>query len=96
MWSRDGKELYFIAPDRQMMAVAIKNNGGNLVTGTPKALFDSKLAAGPNSGFRRRQRWTVPDSGARAGVGFADDAGGQLAAGAEEVVSAATEAGGGR
>ena len=43
VWSRDGKELYFIAPDRQMMAVPVKNNGATLEIGTPKALFDSKL-----------------------------------------------------
>jgi len=43
VWSRDGRELYYVAPDRQMMAVAINNSGGNLQIGTPKALFDSKI-----------------------------------------------------
>jgi eukaryotic-like serine/threonine-protein kinase len=51
VWSRDGKELYFIAPDRQMMVVAIKNNGGNLEIGTSKALFDSKIAVSTFAGF---------------------------------------------
>jgi Tol biopolymer transport system component len=51
VWSRDGKELYFIAPDRKMMAVAIRNNGGNLEIGTPRVLFDSKFSAFTNAGF---------------------------------------------
>ena len=51
IWSRDGKELYFIAPDRQMMAVAVKYNGRTLEIGAPKALFDSKLTAGPGPAF---------------------------------------------
>jgi eukaryotic-like serine/threonine-protein kinase len=51
VWNRDGKEMYYIAPDRQMMAVAVKNNGGSLEIGTPKALFDSKIGMLPNSTF---------------------------------------------
>jgi eukaryotic-like serine/threonine-protein kinase len=41
VWRRDGKELYFIAPDRQLMAVPVRNTGSNLEIGEPKALFDS-------------------------------------------------------
>jgi eukaryotic-like serine/threonine-protein kinase len=37
-WSRDGKELYFVDADRQMMAVEIKS-GPNFVAAPPKALF---------------------------------------------------------
>jgi Tol biopolymer transport system component len=51
VWSRDGKELFFIAPDRQMMAVSIHNGSGSLQIGTPKALFDSKLAQLLSAGF---------------------------------------------
>jgi eukaryotic-like serine/threonine-protein kinase len=51
VWSRDGKELYFIAPDRQMMAVAIRASGGNLEIGTPKALFAANITAGNNVNF---------------------------------------------
>jgi Tol biopolymer transport system component len=51
VWSRDGKELFFIAPDRQMMAVSIKKTGGNLEIGAPKALFDSKMAPLTNASF---------------------------------------------
>ena len=38
-WSRDGRELYFIASDRKLMAASIDANG---VPGTPRALFDVK------------------------------------------------------
>ena len=51
VWSRDGKELFFIAPDRQMMMAAVHKNGGNLEFGTPKALFDSELVSGLNTSF---------------------------------------------
>jgi len=40
VWSRDGKELFFISGDGKMMAVEIKGTGGNPEAGVPKALFD--------------------------------------------------------
>jgi eukaryotic-like serine/threonine-protein kinase len=43
VWSRNGKELYFIAPDMQMMAVAIENKGGRLEIGAPQGLFPSSI-----------------------------------------------------
>jgi Tol biopolymer transport system component len=50
VWSRDGKEIFFIGPGREMMAVAVRKNGGGLEIGTPKALFDSRMATNPNIG----------------------------------------------
>ncbi len=41
-WRRDGKELYFIAPDKKLMAVEVKT-GPTFERGTPKPLFDSRL-----------------------------------------------------
>jgi len=41
-WSGDGKELFYMAPDRKLMAVAIKAGGQSFDRGTPQALFDSK------------------------------------------------------
>jgi eukaryotic-like serine/threonine-protein kinase len=49
VWSRDGKELYFIAPDGQMMSVPIASKGGNLEIGTPKALFQSNIVTASNN-----------------------------------------------
>jgi hypothetical protein len=47
VWSRDGKELYFIGADGKMMAVEVKT-GANFAASEPKPLFDSHLAG---SGF---------------------------------------------
>ncbi len=39
VWSRDGRELYFISADGKMMAVDIKIDGRNFEAGVPRALF---------------------------------------------------------
>jgi eukaryotic-like serine/threonine-protein kinase len=38
-WRRDGSELFYLAPDRRLMAVSVSQNGARLVTGPPRALF---------------------------------------------------------
>jgi len=38
-WRRDGKELYYLAADRQLMAVTVKANAGGLDFDPPHALF---------------------------------------------------------
>jgi len=43
-WRRDGKELFFLATDRNLMAVAI-TSGATLQAGVPKALFESRTLA---------------------------------------------------
>jgi eukaryotic-like serine/threonine-protein kinase len=44
VWSRDGRELYFIGVDRKLMAVDVKGSGKNLQAGAPKALFEVPLS----------------------------------------------------
>jgi hypothetical protein len=44
VWRLDGRELYFIAANRQLMAVSVRR----LEFGTPKALFDSRIVSGSN------------------------------------------------
>jgi dipeptidyl aminopeptidase/acylaminoacyl peptidase len=45
VWSRDGRELFFMSSNlRDMMAVAVRNNGGKLEAGIPKMLFTASLA----------------------------------------------------
>ncbi len=44
IWSRDGKELYFIGADQKMMAVEIRG-GANFDFGMPKPLFDVRMGA---------------------------------------------------
>ena len=43
-WSRDGKELYFVAPDGMLMAVAADGSGGAFRAGTPVPLFAPRFA----------------------------------------------------
>ncbi|HSB09428.1 MAG TPA: protein kinase [Blastocatellia bacterium] len=42
-WRRDGQELFYIAADGQMMAVAVKSGGTAFEAGTPKALFKTRM-----------------------------------------------------
>jgi serine/threonine protein kinase/Tol biopolymer transport system component len=44
-WSRDGKELFYVAGDGQMMSVAVKTNGPELEFSPPKALFKTRMLA---------------------------------------------------
>jgi len=46
IWSRDGRELFFISADSKMMAVEVTTAGGKLQPGIPKALFDVRLGNG--------------------------------------------------
>jgi Tol biopolymer transport system component len=39
-WRRDGKELFYVAPDRNLMAVPVKGGGSLFEAGAPKALFE--------------------------------------------------------
>jgi serine/threonine protein kinase/Tol biopolymer transport system component len=41
-WRRDGKELFYLSPDRKLMAAPLAA-GATLEAGTPKALFDVHL-----------------------------------------------------
>jgi len=41
-WRRDGKELFYLSPDRKLMALSIAA-GSTIEAGTPKSLFDVHL-----------------------------------------------------
>src|SRR5207249_3068312 len=41
-WRRDGKEMYFIAPDKKVMALPVKL-GATFEAGAPKELFASRI-----------------------------------------------------
>jgi len=41
-WRRDGKELYYVAPDNALMAVEVATGSG-FAAGTPKALFRTRI-----------------------------------------------------
>jgi serine/threonine protein kinase/Tol biopolymer transport system component len=38
-WRRDGGELFYLAPDRRLMAVSVAQSGARLEIGPPRALF---------------------------------------------------------
>jgi Tol biopolymer transport system component len=44
VWSRDGKELFFVGSDSKMMAVEVKTAGRKFEAGIPKALFATRLS----------------------------------------------------
>ena len=70
VWSRDGKELYFIGLDGKLMAVDVKGGpGGSFEAGTPRALFDPHLAGGQFTGFAvsKDGRFLVPTVAEQSG-----------------------------
>src|SRR5262245_24483156 len=44
-WRSDGKELFYIAADRKLMAVDVKEDSGTLILGSPKPLFETRTIA---------------------------------------------------
>jgi len=44
-WRRDGREIYYIAPDGKMMAAAIQVDGRSLRVAIQKALFQTRIAS---------------------------------------------------
>jgi serine/threonine protein kinase len=66
-WRRDGRELYYVAPDGRLMAVSIQvgADGRALSPGSPVALFQTKLATGAavNIGFLSRPQYAVAQDG---------------------------------
>lgn len=58
-WSRDGKELYFIAPDAQMMAVDIRRTATTLEPGVPTALFQTRRLGGGLNVIGRSHQYDV-------------------------------------
>jgi Tol biopolymer transport system component len=61
-WSRDGKELYYIAPDGRMMAVSIRTTSATAEPAVPTALFQTrKVGGGLNVTSRGHQYDVAPD-----------------------------------
>ena len=48
-WSHDGKELFFMSPDRNIMRVPVTSGAGSFEAGTPVALFRSNAVF--NNGY---------------------------------------------
>src|SRR5262249_58842297 len=50
-WRRDGKEVFYLAPDSRLMAVAV-SAGSSFEAGVPSALFE--VGASPGIGLRHQ------------------------------------------
>ncbi len=64
-WRRDGKELFFIAPDNHMIGVGV-NTSTTFQAGAPASLFATQLATGGNVGigsFVSRAEYAVAPDG---------------------------------
>jgi eukaryotic-like serine/threonine-protein kinase len=44
-WRGDGKEIFYISPDKKLMAVSIDSSQGKLAAGVPHALFQTRIVA---------------------------------------------------
>ncbi len=60
-WRRDGKELFYFAPDSTLMAVDVSTTGGNVKLGVPKPLFKTSILGGTGGGPITAWRWDSPD-----------------------------------
>ena len=69
-WRHDGRELFYRAPDRKLMAVPI-NSGTTLDAGRPQALFEIPPDAGPwlQGGVDQRE-YAASSDGQRFLIGF--------------------------
>jgi hypothetical protein len=54
-WRADGKEIYFLAPDATMMAVAVTASGPTFEAGTPVGLFRTRIVGGGSPMLTRPQ-----------------------------------------
>ena len=62
-WSRDGKELYFVAPDAALMAVAIRSTPAALEAGAPARLFQTRRLGGGSNVIGRSHQYDVTRDG---------------------------------
>ena len=62
-WRRDGRELYYVAPDARLMAVpvAVSPDGKTLDLGVPAPLFRTRLASGAGVTAGRPEYAVAPD-----------------------------------
>ncbi len=77
-WARDGSELFYVAPDNQMMSarVQVATDGRALTPGAPVALFPTRLSTGQPgiAGYSSRAQYAVAPDGRFLMKVVADDA----------------------
>lgn len=72
-WGQDGKELFYIAPDGNMMAVPIQTSEKTVNRGIPTVLFPSGILGGGTPPLHQRQRYDVTPDGQRFLINTADE-----------------------
>jgi hypothetical protein len=60
-WRHDGKELYWIAPDGKLMAVAMSEKADSIEPGAPVTLFQTRIYLGGIDSPQRSQYAVAPD-----------------------------------
>lgn len=60
MWSPDGRELFYVAPDRTLMAVPLKIDGKRIDPGTPHPLFTLPQTLLPSVTVTNQGTFVVP------------------------------------
>ncbi len=48
-WRRDGKELFYVSPDKKLMAVGVNGSSNKFEAGIPKLLFELRVAYTPGN-----------------------------------------------
>jgi Tol biopolymer transport system component len=54
-WRRDGKELFFLAPNGTMMAATVSTSGSSFEAAQPVALFQTRIVGGGSSAVNKQQ-----------------------------------------
>jgi Tol biopolymer transport system component len=54
-WSNDGKELFYIGPDGQLMAATIAVSAGSLDAASPVALFQTRIIEGGSNSTAKHE-----------------------------------------
>jgi len=66
-WRADGKELFYIGPDKKLMAVDLKSEAGGIQVGTPRILFELRVSNLPGPPYydvtRDGQRFLINVAG---------------------------------
>ena len=69
-WRRDGREIFYLAPDGKLMAVDVHASAAGLETGQPHALFSTGIIG---SFMERRNQFVVARDGKRVLVNVSAD-----------------------
>ena len=51
LWSRDGKQIFYISPDWKLMAVDVAAHGDTFEAGVPRVLFQTSMVQAPGRNY---------------------------------------------